>query len=98
MTQLSSSRSIYGDRRGTSVRDVRSYEQAQETATSDVGHGAKRHLDGCIDAAQRSERRGPIDPIELVINAPVDPEYRSGQSSRAGDGQRQPAYLRKGAR
>jgi hypothetical protein len=69
MTHLPSTRSIYGDRRGTPVRDVRSTEQAQETAIPDAGHGAKRNLDGCIDAAQRSERREAIDPIELVINA-----------------------------
>jgi hypothetical protein len=70
MTQLSSTRCIYGDRRGTSVRDVRSHEQAQETAISDVGHGAKRNfLDGCIDAAQRSVRREAVDAIEQVINA-----------------------------
>jgi hypothetical protein len=49
---------------------VRSYEQAQETAISDGGHGKNgRSLDGCIDAAERSDRRGSIDPIEQVINA-----------------------------
>jgi hypothetical protein len=62
-------RPIYGNRRETSVRDVRSHEQAQETATPDAGHGPNRHLDGCIDAAERSARRVSIDPVEQVINA-----------------------------
>jgi hypothetical protein len=39
-----------------------------------------------------------LDPIELVINASVDREYRFAQSCRAGAGYRQAAYLRKGAR
>jgi len=52
LTHLPSTRPIYGNRRERSVRDVRSYGQAQETAISDAGHGAKRNLDGCIDAVK----------------------------------------------
>jgi hypothetical protein len=44
--------------------------------------GAKWCLDGCIGAAERSDRRGSIDPIELVINAQVDQEYATVQWMR----------------
>jgi hypothetical protein len=41
---MPSIRPIYGDRRITLVRDVRSFEQAQETTTSDAGHSDKSKI------------------------------------------------------